>query len=104
MIDVDNTIVAEGLTNFCRSLGKKRFKISKQMARNILKNTGRALEIGANIGTAFVSRRSPKAALSSIPEVINFYHTGEDFYLSNFVYFLLHKWNKKHQEKIHLHH
>ena len=50
------------------------------MAKNVLKNPRRALEIGANVGTAFASR-SLKAALSSLPEVFNFYHTGKRLYL-----------------------
>ena len=48
------------------------------------KNPGRALEIGANVATAFPSR-SPKAASSSLPEVINFYHTGKGLYQGKFV-------------------
>ena len=44
------------------------------MVRNVLKNPGRALEIAANLGSAFASR-SPKAASSSLPEMINFYLT-----------------------------
>ena len=44
------------------------------MAKNVLKNPGRALEIGANVGTAFAFR-SPRAALSTLLEVISFYHT-----------------------------
>ena len=53
------------------------------MAKNVLKNPGRTLEIGANVGTAFASR-NPKAALTSLPEVINFYHTGKGLYLPRF--------------------
>ena len=45
-----------------------------------MKNCGRALEIGANVGTAFASR-NPKAASTSPPEVINFYHTEKVLYL-----------------------
>ena len=45
------------------------------MAKNVLMYPGGALEVGANIGTAFASG-SPKAILSSLPEVINFYHMG----------------------------
>ena len=37
-------------------------------------------EDGGNLGTAFASW-STKAALSSIPEVINFYHTCKGLYL-----------------------
>ena len=47
-----------------------------QKMANLLKNPGNTLENGANVGTAF-GTRSPKAALSSLPEVINFYHTGK---------------------------
>ena len=93
----DNTITAECLGDFLKNLGKERLIVSKNMARNVLKNPGRALEIGANAGSAFAAR-SPKAALSSLPEVINFYQTGKGLYLGKFVYFMLHKWNKKHQD------
>ena len=46
------------------------------MAENVLKIPRKALEIGANVGNAFASR-SPKADLSSLLKVINFYHTGK---------------------------
>ena len=68
---------------FFKNLGKKGLNVSKKMAKNVLKNPGRALEIGANVGTAFASR-NPKAALTSLPEVINFYHTGKGLYLPRF--------------------
>ena len=80
----DNTIKAEGLGDFFKNLGKKGLNVSKKMAKNVLKNPGRALEIGANVGSAFASR-NPKAALTSLPEVINFYHTGRGLYLGKFV-------------------
>ena len=80
----DNAIQAEGLGDFFKNLGKKGINISKKMAKNVLRNPGRALEIGANVGSAFATR-SPKAALSSLPEVINFYHTGKGLYLGKFV-------------------
>ena len=83
MIVSDNTIQAEGLGDFFKNLGKKGLNVSKKMAKNVLKNPGRALEIGANVGTAFASR-NPKAALTSLPEVINFYHTGNGLYLPRF--------------------
>ena len=54
------------------------------MAKNVIKNPRRALELGANIGSAFVSPIL-KAALSSLPEVINFYHTGKFLYFGKFV-------------------
>ena len=83
MIVSDNTIQAKGLGYFFKNLGKKGLNVSKKMAKNVLKNPGRALEIGANVGTAFASR-NPKAALTSLPEVINFYHTGKGLYLPRF--------------------
>ena len=83
MIVSDNVIQAEGLGDFFKNLGKKGLNVSKKMAKNVLKNPGRALEIGANVGTAFASR-NPKAALTSLPEVFNFYHTGKGLYLPRF--------------------
>ena len=54
------------------------------MAKNVLKNPGRALEIGANVGSASASP-SPKAASSTLPEVINFYYTGKGLNLGKIV-------------------
>ena len=75
----DNTIQAESLGDFFKNLGEKGLNASKSLARIVSKNSGRALEIGANVGTAFASR-SPKAALSSLPELIIFHHTGKKLY------------------------
>ena len=79
----DNTISAEGLGDLLKNLGKKRLHISKNMAENILKNPGRALEIGANVGTASASR-SLKTAQSGLPEVLHFNHIGKRLYLGKF--------------------
>ena len=49
---------------------------SKKMAKNFLRNPGRALEFGANVGRAFASQ-SPRAVLSRLPQMIDFYHTGK---------------------------
>ena len=84
MIVSDNMIQAEGLGDFFKNLGKSSVKVGKKLAKNVLKNPGRALEIGANIGSA-VASRNPKAALSTLPEVINFYHKGKGLYLGKFV-------------------
>ena len=84
MIVSDNTIKAEGLGSFFKNLGKISSKAGKKLATNVLKNPSRALEIGANIATA-AATKSPKAALSTLPEVINFYHTGKGLYLGKFV-------------------
>ena len=65
MIVSKNTIEAVGLTDFSKNLGKKRLNVSKKTAKNVIIGTGRALEFGANVGTAFASP-SPNAALSSL--------------------------------------
>ena len=98
----DNTILAEGLVDFFENLGKKGLNISKKMAKNIWKKPGRALEIGATVGTAFASR-SLKAALTTLTELINLYLTSKGLYLGKFVKFLLYQRNKKHQDYTHLH-
>ena len=84
MIVTDNTIKAEGLSSFFKNLGKLSAKAGKKLATNLLKNPGRALEIGANVATAAASR-NPKNVLSSLPEVINFYHKGRGVYLGKFI-------------------
>ena len=84
MIVSDNTIKAEGLGDFFKNLGKVSSKAAKKLAKSALENPSRFLEIGANVGTAAVSK-NPKAALSALPEVINFYHTGKGLYLGKFV-------------------
>ena len=84
MIVSDNTIQAEGLGDFLKNLGKKRLKISKKMAENVLKNPSRALDITANIATAAASR-NPKNVMSTLPELIIFYNTGKGLYIGKFV-------------------
>ena len=80
----DNTIEAEGLSDFFKNPGKSSVKVGKKLAKNVLKNPSRALDITANIASAAASR-SPKNVLSTLPEVINFYHTGKGLYLGKFV-------------------
>ena len=84
MIVSDNVIQAEGLGDFFKNLGKISAKAGKKLAKNVLSNPGRALDLTAKIATA-VASKSPKAALSTLPEVINFYHTGKGIYLGKFV-------------------
>ena len=84
MIVSDNTIKAEGLGDFFKILGIVSSKAAKKLAKNALKNPSRFLEFGANVATAAVIK-NPKAALSALPEVINFYHTGKGLYLGKFV-------------------
>ena len=80
----DNTIKAEGLSSFFKNLGKISSKAGKKIAKNVLSNPGRALDLTAKIATA-AATKTPKAALSTLPEVINFYHTGKGLYLGKFV-------------------
>ena len=84
MILSDNTIQAESLGDFFKSLGKKRLNVSKKMVRNVLKNPSRALDFTANITRAAASRISKKV-MKSLPELITFYNTGKWLYLGNFV-------------------
>ena len=80
----DNTIKAEGLGSFFKNLGKISAKAGKKLAKNVISNPGRALDLTAKIATA-AATKSPKAALSTLPELINFYHTGKGLYLGKFV-------------------
>ena len=84
MIVSDNTSQAEGLGDFFKKMGKVSGTTAKKLATNALKNPSRFLEIGANVAAATASR-NPKAALSALREVINFYHTGKGLYLGKFV-------------------
>ena len=83
MIVSDNVIQAEGLGNFFKNLGKISAKAGKKLAKNVISNPGRALDLTAKLATA-AATKSPKAALSTLPEVINFYHTGKGLYLPRF--------------------
>ena len=74
-----NTIQAEEVGEFFKSLGIKRFIVSKKMAKIVLKNPSRALDITANIATAAASR-NPKNVMSTLTELITFYSTGKGFY------------------------
>ena len=80
----DNTIEAEGLSDFFKNLGRKGVNASKKMAKNVISNPGRALDLTAKIATAAVSRNS-KQALSTLPELITFYNTGKGLYLGKFL-------------------
>ena len=84
MIVSDKTIQAEGLGEFFKNLGKSSVKVGKKLAKNVLKNPSRALDITRNIATAAASR-SLKNVLSTLPELINFYHNGKGLYLGKLV-------------------
>ena len=84
MIVSDNVIQAEGIGDFFKNLGKKGFNISKKMAKNVLSNPVRALDLTAKTAIAAASKNS-KQALSTLPELITFYNTGKGLYLGKFV-------------------
>ena len=79
----DNTNQAKVLGDFFRNLGKGELNVSKKMAKRVLSNPTRTLEITANIVTALASR-SPKNVMESLPELITFYNTCNGFYLGKF--------------------
>ena len=54
------------------------------MAKNVLSNPGRALDLTAKIVTTAVSKNS-KQALSTLPELITLYNKGKGLYLGKFV-------------------
>ena len=80
----DNTIKPEGLGRFFKNLGKISAKAGRKLATNVLKSPARFLESGANVATVTASG-NPKAASSTSPEVVNFYHTCKCLYLGKFV-------------------
>ena len=84
MIVSHNTIQAEGFGDFFKILGNSSVKVGKKIAKNVLSNPGRALDLTAKIATAAGSRNS-KQALSTLPELISFYNTGKGLYLGKFV-------------------
>ena len=84
MIVSDNVIQAEGLGSFFKNLGKISAKAGKKLAKNVLSNPGRALDLTAKIVTAAASKNS-KQALSTLPELITFYNTEKGLYLCKFV-------------------
>ena len=75
----DNKIQAEGLGDFSNNLGKRSDTACKTLAKNVLKNPGRSMDITAKLSNAPASR-NPKAALSTLPELITFFNTGKDLY------------------------
>ena len=77
------TLKTESLGIFLKNLAKISVKAGKNLTSNILKDPGRALEIGANIATAAASRNL-KAALLTLPEVGKFYHKDRVVYLGKF--------------------
>ena len=80
MIVSDNGIQRKRLSDFFKNLWKKRLKVSKKLAKDVLSNSRTALDLTAKIATAAVSKNS-EPALSTLPELKTFYNTGKGFYL-----------------------
>ena len=80
----DITIEAEGLGSFFKNLGKISAEAGKKLAKNVISNPGRALDLTAKIAAA-ATTKSPKAAILTLPEVINFYRTGKGLYWGKLV-------------------
>ena len=80
----DNATQAQDLADFFKNLGTSSVEVCNKLALNVLKSPWLALKIGANVGSAFANRNL-EAALSSLPELINFYHTGKGVYQDKFV-------------------
>ena len=53
----NNTIQAEGIGDCFKNLVKKGLNVSKMLAKNVLSNPGRALELTAKIATAAASKK-----------------------------------------------
>ena len=81
----DTTIKAEGLGDFFKNLGKKGLNVSKKIAKIVLSNPERALDLTAKIATAAASRNSKQALSTTLPELITFYNTGKGLYIGKFV-------------------
>ena len=84
MIVSDNTIEAECLSDFFKNLGESSVKVGKNLAKNVLKNPSRALDITANLATAAASRTS-KNVMKTLPEVINLHRTRSGLYFGKIV-------------------
>ena len=98
----DNTTQAENLGSLFKNLVRSSAKGGKKIATNVLKSPGRALESSSNIATADATN-SPSAGLSSVPEMISFYHTSKGLYLGKLVSFMLHQWTIKNKNCTQLH-
>ena len=73
-----------------KNLGKKGFIVSTKMAKNVLANPSRALDMTANNATAAASG-NPKNVMKTLLELITFCNTGTGLYLGKFVYIMQYK-------------
>ena len=70
----DKSVALEGVGDFFKTLAKVLQKHWKCCVQIWCEIAGRPAEIGAKIGSAFVSRNY-EGASSTIPEVTTFYHS-----------------------------
>ena len=76
LIVSDQTIQAEGLGDFFKHIGQA----AKNVGKNILNNSARALEIAANFGKA-AANKNPIFIAATAPDIIKFVHQGKGVYL-----------------------
>ena len=65
MIVSDNVTQAEGLGDFFKNLGKISAKAGKKLAKNVISNPRRALDLTAKIATA-AATKSPKSSIINL--------------------------------------
>ena len=74
----------KGLDCFFKELGTSFVEAGRNLAANVFKSPGWALQITSSIATA-AATKNPKNVLLTLPEAISFYHTDKQLYLGNFV-------------------
>ena len=84
MFPTVNTKYADGLRKFFKNLVNASVEAVKKITKNVFKNPGRAIGVGAKTGSTVISRNQ-KAAFSAIPDVIKFSQTGKRLYLGELV-------------------
>ena len=67
----DQPLQADVPKKFFKTLGRSSVRAGSKLSTNERKNPGRALEIGAKVGTAALSK-NPKAVLSTVTELKHF--------------------------------
>ena len=58
--------------------------MGKKLAKNVLSNPGRALDLTAKVAAAANSKNS-KQGLSTLAELITFYNTGKGLHVGKFL-------------------
>ena len=101
----DITLAVECLGDFFKNLRKKGSKQEKIWQENVLRNPGRAFEIGENVGTAFSSWHPTYRSFIIFTRSGRFVsHWKKIKPCESCSIFLPLKYSKKHQDYTHLHH